>query len=369
MLQKRDNCVICDGKLITKYEHRAQPITYCPKPTSQVNEDIFEDLIYGVCEVCESVQLMTLIDQAVLYADPHNITYNTPTWAQHHKSFADFIIEFLPKMQDSIIEVGGSSGILATLLLGEYTDYSILDFCKSSDMPTNINFIQGNCETYNFPKGATIIMSHLFEHLYNPKRFIKHAADAKVPNIIISVPNLEALLDRKPPAIVNQEHTYYYDKNDLEYMFSSYGYRLKQFSEFGKHSLFMMFSQEGGSCYDHLYKSCGDSRGEKILQTFRDRDERFGSTTLDDNAIIVPAGMYGQVVYTHAKHAGSVAGFLDNDRSKQGRRLYGTNCEIFSFDKLLSIPNPKIYMNASFYAKELTEQILAIHSTATIINL
>ena len=37
----------------------------------------------------------------------------------------------------------------------------------------NIEYISGNCETYNYTGINTIIMSHVFEHLYNPKEFIK----------------------------------------------------------------------------------------------------------------------------------------------------------------------------------------------------
>jgi hypothetical protein len=126
----------------------------------------------------------------------------------------------------------------------------------------------------------------------------------------------------------------------------------------------MMFTRGQTNCDKYQRKD----RADKILQTFTDRDTMLGSITLDDNALIVPAGMYGQVVYYHTKHAGSVAGFLDNDPSKQGRRLYGTNCQIYSFDKLSSMPNAKIYMNAGLYSTELTTQILSLQPTATIIK-
>ena len=37
-----------------------------------------------------------------------------------------------------------------------------------------VKFIKGNCENYNFNKDDTIIMSHVLEHLHDPRKFVKN---------------------------------------------------------------------------------------------------------------------------------------------------------------------------------------------------
>ncbi len=363
---KRTKCVICFNKLQSAYIHKNQPITYCPKPFTVDYEDQFCDLEYGSCESCGSVQLMTLIDQAILYEDPHNITYNTPTWAAHHQSFADFISKYLDTSLP-VTEIGGSSGILASLLMPQgYTDYTIMDFC-SADIPAGVKFIQGNCETHDFTGISATIMSHLFEHLYNPRDFINQLAKAAVRFVAISIPNMTHLLNVGSPAVVHAEHTYFLEKTDAEYMFNCHGYRLLGYSAFANHSHFMIFEWTGAAIPAVLPGA--PSRAAAVLETFMSRDAHFSSVELAPNAFIVPAGIYGQIIYTHTRISGAVAGFLDNDPSKQGRRLYGTDCQIYAFDQLLKVSAPSIYIHGGPYTAEIMEQIRKISPDAKIFEL
>jgi hypothetical protein len=362
----RRSCVICCNPLTECYTHKNKPITYCPKTEAEpFTSDKFQDLVYGSCGTCGSVQLLTLVDQAELYADPHNITYNTPTWAKHHKSFADFLSNNLPE-KSKIIEVGGSSGVLANHLLPTFSDYTIMDFCLV-DPPAGIKFIQGNCETFNFPSDAAVIMSHLFEHLYEPRKFIENLANSGVDYAAISIPNIKSLLDADSPAVVHAEHTYYLDKCDAEYMFSCNGYKLIEEFDFGTHSLFMLFKKiENYNAIDIVWDR---DRSSKIIESFHRRDRHFGSVNLENNALIVPAGLYGQIIYTHTQHLGGIAGFLDNDPSKQGRRVYGTPCNVFTFDHIRTIDTPIIYIHAGPYTAEIKAQIYSIKPNAIVYDI
>jgi hypothetical protein len=363
----RDRCVICNDILNKRYTHKNQPITYCPKPIGSEAGDIFQDLEYGACISCGSVQLMTLIDPKKLYEDPHNITYNTPTWAAHHKSFAEFLQNHMPTALP-IMEIGGSSGVLASLLLDVFPgrDYKIMDFCASADIPKGVKFIQGNCETYDFSGEKVIIMSHLFEHLYEPRRFIEQLSKADVDFAAISIPNMTELLRVSSPAVVHAEHTYFLERRDAEYMFSCHGYRLLAYSAFKGHSHFMIFKKENAAS---LLPLSSVDRADAILSTFRERDAHFGAVQLEDDALIVPAGIYGQIIYNHTRHLGTVNGFLDNDPAKQGRRLYGTPCTTFSFDHLINIKKPTIYIHGGPYTSEIKEQIMRIRPDSVIYEL
>lgn len=360
--KSRTHCVICSSELVSSYIHKRQPTTYCPKITDWTTDSII-DLEYGTCTKCSSVQLMTLVDPSLLYEDAHNNTQNTPTWAAHHKEFAEFISE-----HKHMVEVGGGSGALASILLEKNPglDYSMLDICPPSTMRDNITYITGNCETYTFT-GQPVIMSHLFEHLYDPCAFIANLAKCGVHDVYISVPNMKKLLDERSIAVIHIEHTYYADDKDIEYMFAKYGYKLEQKQNFRDHSIFFHFMLKPTTV--EYMGSDSTSRGEKILEIFRERDARLAAIQLQPNSFIVPAGIYGQMIYTHTRHNhGDILGFLDNDSAKQGKRVYGTPVYTYPMAHLMNYSDTvlHIYLYAGPYTAEIERQLREFNSNIVL---
>lgn len=365
----RKECVLCSTHLIEKYTQKKQPITYCPKITSPDN-DVYMDLTYGACPNCGSVQLMTLVDPNILYEDSHNITYDTPTWKQHHAQFAEFVLANADK---EIIEVGGSSGILAKniLCIRPETKYTILDLCNPIQRDPSIQYTIGNCEQHIFCPNTTVVMSHLFEHLYEPRRFIENLARNTVRKVFISIPNMKVLLANKSPAVIHTEHTYYMEDSDAAQLFKSYGYALQSQVDYKTHSHFMYFTLEDGLTKTNIWPT--STRAAQILETFRARDERFGNITVQPNSFIVPAGHYGQIMYCLMKDsAQNVAGFLDNDPAKQGKRVYGTLANVFPMTYIQKYSNSEpvhIYLHAGPYTAEIKSQLLSNCPHATIYEL
>jgi hypothetical protein len=54
-----------------------------------------------------------------------------------------------------------------------------------------VEFLNINGEVYDYISSDTVIMSHMFEHLYNPVDFIKKLNDSNIQNIFISIPNMK----------------------------------------------------------------------------------------------------------------------------------------------------------------------------------
>ena len=94
-----------------------------------------------------------------------------------------------------------------------------------------------------------------------------------------------------------------------------------------------------------------------FLQMY-DRAQSISNTTIQPHSFIAPGGHFGQLIYTLCKPE-HILGFLDNDVSKQGRRIYGTPFYTFSFDilnKYVSDP-VNVYVYAGPYTAEVIAQL------------
>ena len=178
----RKHCVLCKGKSLTElFSLRDYPIT----PSSSLlgpDTDETEDCIFAACAACGALQLKSLIDPVKLYEHSHNSTENTPTWKEHHKAFSDFILATSPPR---LLEIGGNSGTLYRILADAIPHYTILDICDSEKRPPTVEFLQGNCETFDLSGHPHIAMSHTFEHLYSPRTFVENLAQNALINLVL----------------------------------------------------------------------------------------------------------------------------------------------------------------------------------------
>jgi hypothetical protein len=354
---ERTECVVCSSKnLKFVYSLKEFPMIFLPTE-SLVSEDIKIELkLYG-CENCGSVQLKELLDPKILYSTPHNSTYNTPLWKEHHISLSEFIYNH--KDSDSIIEVGGYSGILAKNLLEKDSriEYTILDICDEDPHIPNVRFIRGNCETYEFSENTTVVMSHVFEHLYEPSKFISNLSRQNVKNVFISIPNMSSLIKNRTIPIVQQEHTFYCDYNDIIYLFSKEKYSCKTSFNFKNHSLFFHFVRNENT---NLVENFDIKRINENYSVYEYNKNKIKNIRdFDTPFYIVPAGLYGQIIYYFLsdKLKSQTLGFLDNDPSKIGRRLYGTPFSIFKMDKVKEYDSITVLIFNGVYTNEIREQL------------
>ena len=357
----RTICVLCHSSTFSNiYTLHNYPIT--PSSSSlDISSDEFNDCIFVSCNFCGAVQLKNLIDPFKLYKDSHNSTEETPTWKKHHELFANFISA--TTYTSSILEVGGNSGILYKFLNNNISDYTILDICNSGDRPSDIKFIEGNCETFDFSGHSTIVLSHTLEHLYSPIKFIDNLSKGGVESIYISIPNMEHLYDSKNISIIHNEHTFFIGDNEIRYLFSQHGFSCEAFYEFKKHSLFYKFIHDPSIIPLPLYKNM--ERSAHIQSYLNDFEKSIAKVVIDKPCFICPAGHYGQKIYYYLReYSKNIIGFIDNDISKQNKRVYGTSVYVYSPDTLLNYKDTEInvILYAGPYTTELKSQLNIVHS-------
>lgn len=362
----RSSCVFCekDGTLVELYRLQNYPIT----PSSNkldTSYDEFADCIFAVCNLCGCIQLQNLIDPVKLYENSHNSTDNTPTWKEHHRLFAEFISQ---RTDTTLLEVGGNSGTLYELLSSKLANYTILDICDSPERPSTVQFIQGNCEDFDFTGHNHIALSHTFEHLYYPKRFVENLSKYKVSSIFISIPNMDHLYRSKNISILHNEHTFFIGDAEIRHLLSRYGYSCATSYSFKTHSLFYHFVYDPATVALTHFNSM--ERSMNIKEYLSDFETSVKDIIIDRPCFICPGGHYGQKIFYYLQqYCNNIIGFIDNDASKQGKRVYGTPRYAYSPEILKTYrENPIcLILYAGPYTNELKEQLTRLHDSITFI--
>jgi hypothetical protein len=318
-IYKRKKCVLCDHTLqsFSSFQH---PNYECVDV--HVKNDSW-NIEYGYCIECYSVQLMSLADPKILYDKNYfQPLYKTYLWIQHNISFIKFIIDnYNCDVHKSITEIGSSSFCLGKHLIHYYPNYTVFDYTLDQAIRRNdVTYIEGNCEEYNF-NTPTIVMSHVFEHLYEPKKMIQNCLRTKVKNIFISIPSMN-----QDGLHVGSQHTFLYHDIDIVYLFGLYQYKLKQNTVWNSVDdsfpcLFFYFELQ-----DEVIPIDRPITPRHLFSI----DYLTKYITVPKNTYLATCGMFSILLYSFIQNKENVIGVIDVNKDKQGKK--------FSFTELLVYP-------------------------------
>lgn len=345
----RVNCVLCDSTL-----NEITTIQNC-KYLCLDNPDINNvwNMKIGSCEKCYSVQLMTLMDPNILYGpDYFQPLNNSYVWVQHNISFTNFIVKNLPF--SPIIEIGSSSFCLGKHLIHYYKDYTVFDYCVNCEKRPDVNYLEGNCENYDFPENSNIIMSHVFEHLYEPKKFIKNCKKNKVKKILISIPKMT-----NNNYYVNEQHTFLYNENDIEYIFSLYDYKLIKNDSFissdkSFESIFFYFELLEINPIPQIIIKNRDDYSIKFLNE---------KIIIPKKSCVGPGGMWLCFLLNKIVNINDIDFIVDINKKKQDKYYGNTKIMISNYDKL------KNYNHITIFNSTINNIIETINNSNNKINI
>lgn len=408
IFKNRKKCVICRNKNLKEVFSKINyPITFSPPISPDVNNDYFLNQTFLECQNCYCIQIKELINQNILYEQYHNLNINTPTWIKHHKLFSDFVFENVKNINNNklnsteiinrsgnvnnnnklnITEIGGCSKNILNQIKNYVKNYFSLDLYSPNEKIEGVKYCLGNCENFDFSDCDIIIMSHVFEHLFNSVQFVQSIFEKGVKNVIISIPNMEALLKSESMSVLHNEHTYYLNDTYVNFIFFTKAkYKLTNRYEFLNHSIFYFFqiideANEEGRKEKNEVKEAGEvnkaNKAEditiaqfkfdkflKIISIYTNKIkiiEDLFFNKQNENLCIVPGGHFGQLLYYYLSPEirNKVHFFLDNDPTKQNKRVYGTPVLVKSFDYLKNnIINFSIILYGGPYNEELIKQL------------
>jgi len=363
----RSHDVISGGEIEKLYNMELFPVFIgCSKNPKE--NDKKSDMCWHISQHTGMIQLNPVLPLDLVYQEEHGSGSVGKLWLQHHKEFSKFIKKQKPL---SILEIGGAHGILSREYKKEnIIDWTILEPNPSPAEEVDAIFIKGFFDDKFTFDGEidTIIHSHVFEHVYYPNEFVSHISNFldEGQKLIFSLPNMEEMLKRKYTNCINFEHTVFITEPYVDYLLSKYGFR-KVAKEYFKddHSIFYAYVKDSGvetielpsGLYQHNKKLFLDyvDYHKKLI---KDLNERIDKVKSDQLIYLFGAHVFGQHLINSGLNTARIACILDNDKNKQGKRLYGSNLIVKSPKVLESFDNPIVIIKAGIYNQEIMSDIL-----------
>jgi 2-polyprenyl-3-methyl-5-hydroxy-6-metoxy-1,4-benzoquinol methylase len=314
-----------------------------------------------------------LVPIQILYSQGHSAGTSGDIWINHHKAFARFILEDSPK---SICEIGAGHLTLSEMIIEKNPNirYLIIE-PNQLKAPHGVKTIKGFIED-NFPRISNyqaIVHSHVLEHVYNPRLFISGIATNMSMNsaMYISFPNIEKLISTQGLNSLNFEHTYYLDPNQLKSLLEIFGLQVVQESRYLDHSYFFKVIKIGYVSNSKILSI--HHTAEPFKKMWQELAYFVHSTNSIISKDLTPNYLFGAHIFSQGLIAlglntRNIEGILDNAINKQGKRLYGSNLEVFSFEAIRNLRSVRVILKASHYQNEIKKQLFSINRRTEIIE-
>jgi len=365
----RTHCIICNGDISFLYRFDNFPIYM--GISSGIDE--YKDQNWYICKQCGTIQLKDLISLEKLYSVPHNPAIGQ-TWQRHNRNFADYITKYGKK---SILEIGGGNCKIADNVLSNNSSikYTIYDKHAYKNTRNGVIFIDkfyNPDEILDNEIYDTIVMSHVFEHIYDPNLYLQSFnKNLNVGGrVIFSIPNITKILEDKFTNGLNFEHTYQIDNKILRYLMTKNGFKEISVYDYSSHNIFAVFEK-----VSNMNISCKLNCFDQNMSIWKDFINYHTKTTKILRGLIKPYNnkfLFGCHVFSqYLLHFGldenSFNGIIDNDPNKHGHRLYGTNLKTYPANIIEGMNSVAVIVKAGLYSKEITDSLLSINENCVII--
>lgn len=370
---KRDTCIICNSKKLSYvycFEKFPIHMSVYNDVTQELN--IKDDMIWEACDECNFIQLKNLIEPDILYKKPHNPAIGK-TWEKHNLSFSDFVKNYDIK---EVVEIGGANLKLANLVINDnIKNYNIVDFSsgkyQNQKLNKKIKLIQSSFEDYKFQEDTdAIILSHTFEHFYDPGEFLEKIYH-KINNncrIFISIPNIENQLKEGFLNALNFEHTFYINDSYMEQLFNKKGFIVESKKDFSKYNLFYTIKKD-----EKLYKNNNIyfNNAKEIFLNFIEKNKEdvlsLNLSLKNKYYYVFGAHVFTQFLFYFGLNKNNFYGILDNDPNKIGQRLCGVDQLVYNPEVIKNQEKPIIIVRTSQYCDEIKEQLIGLNNSCIIL--
>lgn len=363
---KRLNCVVCGGELKHIASFKDFPI-YMGASVDSKKET--SDMNWGSCAVCGCVQLEELIKPEILYRQPHNPSIGK-VWEEHNNQFSDLISRY---QNNNILEIGGANLKIANLISKktEFISYDIIDYSSNEYSITRINekinLIKSSAEEYALKnKVDCIILSHTFEHLYEPTGLLLKLNQCleDTGRIFISVPNIKNQLIDGFLNALNFEHTFLIDDEYMEIIANQAGFCVKAITKFSKYNSFYVL-EKNIKKQNLSIKHSSPQDAKTIFLSFIDKIQNdvqsINQKIGEEKIYVFGAHIFTQFLLNFGLKEENIIYVLDNDVSKNEKYLFGTRVKVKNPDILRTVENPVVVVRAAQYREEIVSQLNSIN--------
>ena len=330
-------------------------------------DDLRVDMNWWISRKTGSVQLNPLLPLDVLYQASHGSGSVGKLWEKHHEEFSVFLSRF---EMDKIFEVGAGHGNLAKAYLDDHSDVSwtIVDPNPAKLSDDRINVVRGYFDEkiLHDIRVNAVIHSHLIEHIYEPIEFIRVVK--KVLPVggmhCFSVPRMEVMLQKKYTNCLNFEHTNLLTEAGLEYMLLENGFELvgKQYF-MDDHSIFYATRKTKHEAEGASWPGEYNKNKHNYLEYIRHHKDLIEDVNRkindhDGKVYLFGGHIFSQYLIAFGLNVEAIECILDNDKNKQGKRLYGTDLNVKSPRILEGESGASVILRAGVFNEEIKEDII-----------
>ena len=362
---KRNKCVISDNKKYTSlYIFNNFPVFMgCTEKPAE--SDLKSDMEWIFFENSGMIQLKDPLPLEVVYSEFHNSGCVGELWKKHHSEFAKFISKSKPR---NVLEIGGGHGILSLNYDKIHkTKWTIIEPNPTPLENVRANFIKGYFdENFKIEEPIdTIVHSHVFEHLYDPKKFIENISNLmnEGGELIFSIPNMNEMLKRKYTNFLNFEHTYFLSEEFVNYFLTNNNFEITEKKYFMEdHSIFFRAVKKNTVVKSNLGKEALVNK-----ELFSDyinyhlelvKEINIKMEKIKSNIYLFGGHVFSQYLLAFGLDETKIKFLLDNDVKKHEKRLYGTSLIVKSPKVLSKEKEPVLILRAGVYNEEIKRDIL-----------
>lgn len=359
----RNECIFCNNILNKTYFEYDYQIPISCYSKNNLSDDIFIPYNIFKCDECNTSQTKYLGDLNEIYKVNH-----ADSTGKIMENLHITVLEFIKKHINNInnlVEIGSSKGVLCDLIL-ENTNinkYYIIEpsyFGTKNDKKIILNnyFENVNFDEYN--DANTLIISHVYEHFYNPIEILKKINDNKnIENFILVWPDLEYYKDNNNYHVLNTEHTFYVDNDFIKDLFNNHSFELIEKIYYQNHSVIFYFKRNEILTVKKLINNNHDiSNYFNGLINKKDNIESFILNNKKNNKKICiwPCSVHTQFLLIFIKDL-KIDFVLDNSPNKIGKYLYGYNLKCLSFAEEINNNNNAVILNGGVFNEEIKNLI------------
>tara|TARA_B100001175_G_C19514040_1_gene645977 strand:+ start:595 stop:1734 length:1140 start_codon:yes stop_codon:yes gene_type:complete len=329
----------------------------------------FKDLSFKINRISGSVQIHPKIPLKKLYFKSHGSGTIGKTWKNHHL----FFFKFLSKdFRNNVVEIGGGHNSISEIInsIKIKKKYKLISFDPNGKKNNRRNhtiikdfFSKKYIKKFK-SKTNLVIHSHLFEHIYDPNKFLINIYDTLQDKgmHIFSVPNLKFMIKKGYANAMNFEHPYFLEEKMIDHLLKSNGFKIIQKKKYLNHSIFYKTLKiKNKKKITNDYKNFENNK--KLFKNYYFKLKKdvlslnFKIKSLND-VYLFGAHIFSQMLIFNGLNMSKIVGALDNDRKKQNKYLYGTNLKVFNPKILKEKNKPVIILRAAQYNKEIKKQIV-----------
>lgn len=353
----RKNCIFCNNPLEKTFfeKDRENPVGHYPVDLTYSN---FVSIPYNICicNKCNTPQMKYLGELEEVYRINHADGTGT-TMHGLHVLTSDFIAKYKEKISN-ILEIGSSKGLLADIILNKLNlTYNIIEpsFFGERAGKNIIDDFYENVDDKNIDAN-TIILSHVFEHFYEPLKILqKIYANDNIKNVFLVFPDLEYYINNNVLHVLNTEHTFYVDNDFIINLFKYYGFDLIEKRDYVNHSVLFYFARnEKSSKVSEIDFQNKNFDINKYFNNIFKTVELFNKSLDTDKPVYLwPSSIHCCYLFIFGLNEKKLSGFLDNSKLKIGKKMYGTELQVYPFLEKIKDKDITLLVNGGVFTKEV----------------